>query len=244
MLGDDAKPSLVVRAHAPRRGVILIAALTLVGIFLLYVVYELGRYDAGYDRLAVAQERAEQEVDIERMEKSNRQLRTRLAELDTIRAGREREQAEVARAIGDLQAQVARQSQELAFYRGVVAEGTSELGVKIGQVRITPGQTPGRFMVHLALVRSGRPDKSTTGTVALSIDGESAGKATALDMQALTDGKQRELPFNFRYFENLDQEVAIPEGFTPEHLGVEVHSSHKEIAPLSQTFLWSAAASP
>src|SRR5438309_3951431 len=82
MLGDDAKPSLVVRAHAPRRGVILIAALTLVGIFLLYVVYELGRYDAGYDRLAVAQERAEHEVDIERMEKSNRQLRTRLAELD------------------------------------------------------------------------------------------------------------------------------------------------------------------
>src|SRR2546430_6803978 len=96
MLGDDAKPSLVVRAHAPRRGVILIAALAVVGIFLLYVVYELGRYDAGYDRLAVAQERAEHEVDLERMEKSNRQLRTRLAELDTIRAGREREQAEVA----------------------------------------------------------------------------------------------------------------------------------------------------
>src|SRR6266403_2550795 len=100
MLGNDAKPSLVVRAHAPRRGAILIAALTLVGIFVFYVVYELGRYNAGYDRLAVAQERAEHEVDIGRLEKSNRELRTRLAELDTIRVGREREQVEVARAIG------------------------------------------------------------------------------------------------------------------------------------------------
>ena len=56
---------------------------------------------------------------------ANRELRTRLAELDTIRIGRAREQAEVARTIGDLQAQVARQAQELAFYRGIVAQAAT-----------------------------------------------------------------------------------------------------------------------
>ncbi len=103
---------------------------------------------------------------MEHLEKTNHQLRTQLAKLDTISVGRAREQAEVARGIGDLQSQVARQSQELAFYRGVVAQGASELGVKIGQVRIASGAKPGEFMVHFSLVRAGRPDNVVTGVLA------------------------------------------------------------------------------
>ena len=76
----------------------------------------------------------------DRLEKANRELRTRLAELDTIRVGRAREQAEVSRTIGDLQAQVARQTQELAFYRGIVAQSAVSLGVKIQQLRISAGR--------------------------------------------------------------------------------------------------------
>ncbi|MGH8323430.1 MAG: DUF6776 family protein, partial [Steroidobacteraceae bacterium] len=181
LLGKDARPklSLVVRTHAPLRHVILIAVLALLGLFMLYVIYELGRYNAGYDRLAVAQERTEREVAIERLEKTNHELRTKLAELDTIRVGRVREQAEVARTIGDLQAQIARQSQELAFLRGVVTQGAAELGVKIGQVRISSGHKPGQVFVHLALVRSGRPDNVITGTLGLIVDGKSAGNSGA-----------------------------------------------------------------
>ena len=88
------------RARAPAlRSALLLAAL-LVGLFALYVVYELGRYDAGYDRQAVAQQRTELEVKIEHLQKENREMRTQLAELDTFRVGRTHEQAEVARAIG------------------------------------------------------------------------------------------------------------------------------------------------
>jgi hypothetical protein len=242
MLGKDGspKPSLVVRAHAPTRRVIFTAAVVLLGLFAAYVIYELGRFNAGYDRLAVAQERTELEVAIEHLEKTNHELRTKLAELDTIRVGRSREQAEVARTIGDLQAQVARESQELAFYRGVVSQGASEIGVKIGQVRISPGHKSGQYTVHLALLRSGRPDSTVGGTVALVVDGGTGGQSDApLDLPALTAGKLHELPFNFRFYQNFDQEIAIPAGFKPEHLAVEVHSSRKDVAPLVQTFQWS-----
>jgi hypothetical protein len=244
MSSSDGRPSLVVRTHAPARRLILVAVLLLIGGFALYVVYELGRYDAGYDRLAVAQQRTELQVAIEHLEKTNRVLRTQLAELDTIRIGRAREQAEVARSIGDLQAQVARQSQELAFYRGIVAQGASAIGVKIQQMRISAGSKPEKFVVHLALVRSVRPDNVAAGAVGVSIDGESAdGKAGTVELAALTAGKQHELPFSFRYFENIDQEVALPSGFKPEHVAFEVRSSHKDVAPVTQTFLWSVDAS-
>ena len=90
----------------------------------------------------MAQQRTELEVKIEHLEKDNREMRTQLAELDTFRVGRLHEQQEVSRAMGELQAQVAQQSQELNFYRGVVAQGAVSIGVKIEQLRITAGSPP------------------------------------------------------------------------------------------------------
>jgi len=220
----------------------IIAVLVLLA---MYIVYELGRFNAGYERLAAAQQRTELEVDIERLSKTNRDLRTQLAELDTIRIGRAREQAEVTRTIGDLQAQVARQTQELAFYRGIVAQSAAAIGVKVQQLRITSGNKAQRFTVHIALVRSVRPDTVAVGSVGLSIDGASSdGKPVTLDLTALTPGKQKELTFNFRYFENLDQDVALPAGFQPEKVAVEVRSNKKDVAPASQSFPWSVDVQP
>jgi hypothetical protein len=183
-------------------------------------------------------------VAMERLEKSNRALRTQLAELDTIRIGRAREQAEVARTIGDLQAQVAHQTQELAFYRGIIAQGAAAVGVKAQQVRITAGAKPDKFVLHVALVRSVRPDNVAAGALGVTIDGATAdGKATTMDLPAVTAGKQHELPYSFRYFENLDQEVVLPAGFRPEHVAVELRSSRKDVPPATQTFPWSVDAS-
>ncbi|MGO9851927.1 MAG: DUF6776 family protein [Steroidobacteraceae bacterium] len=232
----------------PRRSLvrrILVGLLiTLIAIVGLYMIYELGRYNAGYDRQAVMQQRTELEVKIEHLENDNRELQTRLVELDTIRLGRAREQAEVARSMGDLQAQVERQSQELAFYRGVVAQGAATLGVKIEDLRIRASQQPGVFTAHMALVRSGRAEALAAGTLELSVDGELAGGEKTLDLATLTGGRQRDLRYDFRYFQDFDQELTLPSGFKPAHLVVEVHSSRRDVTPLSQTFLWSVEASP
>src|SRR6201995_4119978 len=178
---SDGRPNLVIRSHSPTRRLLLIGTILIILALALYIVYEYGRFNAGYDRLAAAQQRTELEVEIERLGKSNRDLRTQLAELDTIRIGRAREQAEVTRTIGDLQAQVARQTQELAFYRGIVAQGATAIGVKVQQVHITAGSKAQKFVVHIALVRSVRPDSVAVGSVGLSIDGSTAdGKSTSL----------------------------------------------------------------
>jgi hypothetical protein len=235
--------NVVVRTYAPARRALTVTALSLLGAFALYVVYELGRFDAGYDRLAVSQERTEHEVTVDRLEKANRELRTRLAELDTIRVGRAREQAEVSRTIGDLQAQVARQTQELAFYRGIVAQSAVSPGVKIQQLRIGEGSKPGRYLVRMNLVRSVRPEDVVSGSLAVTAEGVRNEKAGSLDLAALTGGKVREMRYSFRYFQNFEQEIAIPSGFTPERLTVEVRSSKKGVSPVTETFPWNVDAS-
>ena len=239
----DGTPQ-VVRARAPALRTALFIAALLIGLFAVYVVYEFGRYNAGYDRQAVAQQRTELEVKIEHLEKDNREMRTQLAELDTFRVGRAREQAELAKSMGELQAQVAQQSQELAFYRGVVAQGAASIGIKIEQVRITATEHPGVFSVHLSLLRSGRADTDALGSLLIGLDGAANGEAKSLDFAALTGGRTHELHYNFRYFQDFDQELTLPSTFKPEQLVMELHSSKKDVPPLSQSFLWTIESTP
>src|SRR5207237_514869 len=194
MLGKHGGPPLIVRQHTSGLRTALLIAGVLIGVLALYVTYELGRYNAGYDRQA--------------------------------------------------EAQVARQSQELAFYRGVVAQGAASVGVKIEQLRITAGAHPASYVVHMSLVRSGRADTPVTGNVQMSLDGTAAQGARTLDLATLTAGRQRELRYNFRYLESFDQELSVPPSFKPERLNVEVSSGRRDVAPLSQTFLWNVETSP
>jgi hypothetical protein len=201
----------------------------------LYITYEFGRYNGSYDRLAVSQLLSERDVQIEHLEASNREARTKLEELKTIEIGRPKEETELARNIAELQAQVARLSQELTFYKGVMAKAPAELGVRLGEVRVEQGRRPNLYIVHVALLRTGRPDDDVQGILTLHLDSET-GKVA--DLTDLTGGKQKDVPFNFKYYKNIDQPVTIPDGFKPLHLGVDVHSVEKDVPPLAQTYGW------
>ena len=112
------------------------------------------------------------------------------------------------------------------------------------QLRITAGARPATFIVHMSLVRSGRADSAASGTVHLSLAGSTDGSARSLDLASLSGGRVRELRYDFRYLQNFDQELSVPLAFKPEQLVVEVQSSRHDVAPLSQTFLWTIEASP
>ncbi len=76
--------------------------------------------------------------------------------------------------------------------------------MKIQQIRVGNGSKPGRYLVRMNLVRTVRPEDVVTGSLALTAEGNKAdGQAGMVDLGALTGGKVRELPFNFRYFQNF-----------------------------------------
>ena len=240
-----AHPDLVIRPHAPLRRMILtitLAVLVLVG---LGAAFELGQYRAGYNIASAIQQRARLDDAIRHLQAANSTLQARVIELETMNAGQQREDQVVSRTIGDLQAQVARQTEELAFYRAVVAEGAPAIGVRIGTVRLAASKPAGRFLVNVSLVRAGKTDGMTAGSVSLRVDGqEPGGKPATLDSQALAAGGAADVPYDFRYFQDLEQSVALPPGFRPEHVTVEVSSTRKDVAPLTQTFPWSAVFTP
>ena len=245
LFDKDGHPELVIRPHAPMRRLILVIVLAVLGVIGLAAAFELGQYHAGYNIIAAMQQRVQLHDSIRHLKSATTALQGRIIALQTIDAGQKREDQEVSRTIGDLQAQVARQTEELAFYRAVVAEGAPAIGVRVGTVRLSTAKPAGHFLVDVSLVRAGKTDGMTTGNITLTVDGQDAGgKAATLASQALAAGGDGDLPYNFRYFQDLEQTVALPPGFRPEHLTVEVSSTRKDVAPLTQTFPWSAVFTP
>ena len=245
LFSKEGHSDLVIRPHAPLRRMILTVTLAVAGLVGLYVAFELGRYYAGYSIISVMQEHARMDASITQLKSANRTLQAHLIAVETVNAGHAREDQVVSRTIGDLQAQVARQTEELAFYRAVVAEGAPPIGVRVGTVRLAATKPPGHFLVHVSLVRAGKTDGMTNGTVSLTVDGqEPGGRAETLDSQALAAGDAPEVTYDFRYYQDLEQTLTLPPGFRPEHLTVQVSSNRKDIPPLTQTFSWSAVAVP
>ena len=231
-------PKLVVTTYAPTRRVITIVLLVLVVVGSIYGMFEFGRYSAGYDALAAFNKRAELQAEIDANEATISELRAKVAQLESSTVGQTREREEVQRTIGDLQAQVARANQELAFFRGIVTQNANSAEVKIQQARMVATAAANKFRIRVTLVQPMKPDTVVSGVVILSVDGELDGKPGRADFATLSGGKRREIPFTFRYLENIEEEITMPPGMKPEQLLVEVRSNRRGAAPVQQSYVW------
>jgi hypothetical protein len=167
------------------------------------------------------------------------ELRARVAQLESSTVGQTREREEVQRTIGDLQAQVARANQELAFFRGIVTQNANSAEVKIQQARMVATATANKFRISVTLVPPMKPDTVVSGVLILSVDGEINGKPGRAEFATLSGGKKREIPFTFRFLETIEEEITLPPGMKPEQLLVEVRSSRRGSTPVQQSYVWS-----
>jgi hypothetical protein len=231
-------PRLVIRHDSRwRRSLVLVGAALLLPL-VVYAAFELGRYRAGYDLRDQLAARGELRQQIRALEQREREQRVQMAALESAKIGQNRERTEVSRTIGELQAQVARQAQDLAFYRGIVGD-SGQAPIKIQQLRIVPATAAQHYIVKMVLGRPLRPEDAISGTLGLTLEGSEGLLSATRDLAQITADARREIPFNFRYLQPLDIEIEVPNGFRPQRLTVELRPARKGVTPLRQTFLWS-----
>jgi hypothetical protein len=229
---------LVVRTYAPLRRVIVVVGTIACALLSLYASFEWGRSNAGFDGRAARMERSTLQDRIGDLEKEIRHQRLKLAAFETDKVGQTRERTELARNIGELQAEVGRLTQDLAFYRGVVGErGPGEV-VKIQQFRVLRADAANEYLLRLVLGRPLRGEDAITGKVRLTFEGATAATPVNLDLAAVADVPGGELTFSYRYVETLEQRVRLPAGFAPARTTVEVTPARKGVNPVRETFLW------
>jgi hypothetical protein len=228
---------LVVRTYAPARRWVVAAIMVLLGGLALYVAFELGRFKAGYDAMQAAAERDALQRRIDQQEQSTREMRVQLAAGEEARVADVRERDEVARAIGELQAQVERQQQDIEFYRGMVAQPGQKdpVMLSVQQFHISALPVSQTYSLRFSLNRLMRPGEPLNGVIGITLGGTLDGNDTSEDLAALAGGK-REVPFSVRYTSAVEQTVTLPANFKPERVTIELKP--KGMGPYRQTFVW------
>jgi hypothetical protein len=235
----DLFGKLVVRSYAPKRRAVLLAAAALLAVVVFYGAFELGRYDAGFRVVDSVRGALSASARIRALDAEIERQREQLAAADVARRVDREGYKQVERSLGDMQSQIARLTQDLSFYRGLV-QPDSLVHVKVQQMQIVPEPAPGQYRLKFVLMQTGKPDNVVGGSAAISIDGLLRGKPMTVSFTQVSSNQRSGLTYSFRYFQDYDESVRLPPGFEPTRIGIEIHSGRDASHGFRQAFVWKA----
>ena len=204
-----------------------------------YLTFEFGRIQADYNIVDAAQERQDYENHINELQKQIGALNQEIALLETHRDIDQEAYKDVEKSLANLQQKIQDQRDAIAFYRGIISPADGQRGLRVQDLRLSKGKDHRQYYIRLVLVQVMQHDRSVKGEVNFSLEGAQDGVATTYNLKQLIPADETSSwPFSFRYFQNFDRQLTLPEGFLPEKINIEVMSRTKSIASVKQSFLW------
>lgn len=220
---------------------ILVAALALI---FVYLTFEFGRIQAGHNILDAAAERRAVGEQFAALQSEIRGLKEQLALLETNRAIDAKAYSVVEDSLIDLQAKIQEQRDALAFYRGIVSPSDGGAGLRIQDFSIESRGSEQEYALRLVLVQAMQHDRRISGDVELVVSGEEDGEPVSYRYSdLLPEGSDADWAYAFRYFQDFEKELILPNGFTPLTVNIEVRSRTRSISSIVESFPWATARS-
>ncbi len=238
----------VVSVHPWRQALFLLAVVLLI---LLGSVggYRLGRATAELDDTYMAS--------VERLNRANRQtiadLEAKLVDADLTRQVDGEAAQSLKESIRGLKDQVAKLTEEVTFYKSLMAPSTLERGLQVADFELSSLEEAGRYRFHLLLTQVESRRDWVQGDIALEIHGRADPDSTAggdsatgtvervLPLTEIAEEGTYPLKFRFRYFQDLTGVIRLPPGFTPEQVVIRAGRRGASAEAVNRTFDWTVA---
>jgi len=207
-----------------------------------YLVFEFGRIRAGYDTVEAGNIRQAYEDHITQLDNNIVDLKQEVALLETNREVDRESYKEVEAGLVALEVKIQEQRDAIAFYRGIVSPSDGNSGLRVQDLKLSRGKAEREFNVRLVLVQAMTHDRKVSGDVNLSVVGDQNGVETTYVLaQLIPDEADKAWAYSFRYFQDFDRRLVLPDGFTPERITVEVRSRTRSISSIEETFAWATS---
>jgi hypothetical protein len=235
------KPAtLVVRRHDPRRARLVALLLTLAWLLSLLAAWNLAtrRAAPGFERLQVQDQALSDELARTRVElEATKEAEARATRSDqvsrTANQTLETDLRERAEEIALLRA-------DLAFYERLVGGRGPREGLTVHQFALRPIGDSHGYAFRLTLAQNLKKAAYATGEVAMVVDGVRGSKLETLNWAALSQSASASpLHFKFKYFQQVDGSLMLPEGFQPNRVTISARSEGGE--EVKQAYAWKDA---
>lgn len=140
--------------------------------------------------------------------------------------------------IKTLRDQIAALSDEVTFYKSLMAPSSVARGLQIAEFEIVPTADKKQFTFHILLTQVESRRDWIQGEVDLLVRG---GKEQVLSLTEIAAADTYPLTFRFRYFQDLSGIINLPEGFEPESVEVTARRRGANATDLTKTFVWTEA---
>jgi len=138
-----------------------------------------------------------------------------------------------------LQAKIQEQRDAINFYRGILSPLDGYSGLRIQDLKLTNGKNDREFYIRLVLTQSMNYDRKVSGVVDVSLIGNQSGIEKIYNIsELLPEDSKFSWAFSFRYFQDFEQQMELPDNFIPELIKVEVQSKVRSISSIEQEYDW------
>lgn len=207
------------------------------------LAYELGRLNGGFSFLDQRNERESLNAIIAERDRTIEDLQRTIAILETSQDIDRETYAQVEVNLDELQARIQAQEEELAFYRGIISPEDGVAGLRVQTLELRPTETSDSYVLHLVLVQAITHDRRVSGTVRFDIAGTLGGDHVRYGLdELLGEESVASLAYSFRYFQDLQRELVLPNGFRPTEVLLEIRPREPSGDALEQSFDWASVA--
>ncbi len=198
-----------------------------------------GYWQAGADHLRAAAEREMLAAQVSTLQQRLVTAEERLA-ITRLGADVDNQTLDTLRqSLREEQAMVAELREELSFYRSLMAPEEREQGLGIRSWELYPLPVAGRYHFKLVLHQQARHHAQLQGHVTVELAGLLDGDEQVLPLHGLsTDIEQQDIRLRFTYFQNIEGELELPQGFQPLRVNVAAHSSRPRQSRVERSFGW------
>jgi len=231
------KPRFVVVPHRPHQKVLLVLVL----LAWLGSLVAVGVWSARRAVPELGQVRQELELTARRANEAEALVRKLRQNVATLRRSDQISRA----ANAELQASLAEREEEIsglradvAFYERLVGATGQRRGLSVHEAVFRP-EAGGAWRYTVTLTQNLNRGAISKGEARLTVEGVKDGRLLSLPWEQLVQkpGAPGQ-PFSFRYFQQLEGSIMLPDGFTPQRVRVQLRADGNTV---DQAFPWQAA---
>jgi hypothetical protein len=129
--------------------------------------------------------------------------------------------------------------EELAFLRGIVSTNTKKHALRVQKFKLVPGLEAGQYIYKFSVSQVINSGIVAKGVIELNIEGLQNGRSKRLSLAQVSQEKLDRIKMRFRYFQNVEGKLKLPDGFEPATIEIHVKPSGKKLQPIKESYDWS-----
>jgi hypothetical protein len=127
----------------------------------------------------------------------------------------------------------------LSFYRSMVVSEATAKGLSLRKPELVPGDNTGRVRYRFFVQQKDREYEMVEGRLSVEVFGVSGDRELSYPLAKLSnDFDDKAATLQFRYFQAIEGEITLPDGFEPKGMKLEARARKPREMEVREQFPW------